>query len=273
MKSAVLALIAAASCLLGLCAAASVPAGTYVVTLPDRKCPKASGNLDGQTCSTRPDTVGLANGTLAQQKWRISVAADPRYRRVQNLSRRSCASRKSSWLVAPAKCGRAGARQLAVLSRSEGATAASDTLFEVVCSELDAAGYLPCYFKAKALTNCSNVLGASTDCNATTSVGFYKSGEAKSATLWRLYTEDMPRPMEGDVAYVGADVQAVLGVPSAAACKALCSAHAGCYFFTFSPSKSNTCFLKGKCGWRKQAQAGAISGPDLGSVPTTVPAC
>lgn len=52
--------------------------------------------------------------------------------------------------MAPAKCGRAGARQLAVLSRSEGATAASDTLFEVVCSELDAAGYLPCYFKAKA---------------------------------------------------------------------------------------------------------------------------
>lgn len=50
----------------------------------------------------------------------------------------------------------------------------------------------------------------------------------------------MPRPMEGDVAYVGADVQAVLGVPSAAACKALCSAHAGCYFFTFSPSKSNS---------------------------------
>lgn len=94
MKSAVLALIAAASCLLGkvgvgrivscaqqahsypcccccchdscrltvtrppcvnivagLCAAASVPAGTYVVTLPDRKCPKASGALPPSMCT------------------------------------------------------------------------------------------------------------------------------------------------------------------------------------------------------------------------------
>ncbi|KAL4421576.1 hypothetical protein ABPG75_010867 [Micractinium tetrahymenae] len=310
MKVAALLLVAAAAGgLAGLCATMSLPAGTYIATLPDRTCPKAAGgltlpcstpshtssrraavvaadffgyhmsralmrqqptlelpsshhvhvtlhrtlrdsagNLDGQTCSTRPNTVGLANYTLAQQKWKISGPADPRYRKIQNLSRRSCASTRASWLVAPTRCGRAGARQLAALSRSEDATAATDPLFEVVCSELDAAGYLPCYFKAK-------------------------SGEAKSATLWRLYSEDTPRPSESGLAYVGADVGSVPSVPSAAACKALCSAHAGCYFFTYVPSRKNTCFLKSKCGWRKQAQAGTISGPDLGSIPAMAPVC